>query len=198
MTLTILIALMSAFREAQADESVMISFGPYSPECLEVEFRELRLNGVLRSSYFRPPYVPDITARSALDRVRRSLRSSGPLNEASISRVQLGRGRFVLRAAGGPVDLEDHPAGGGPRFDQLKRSVRAVVGEQPRALADDQGVGEQVDLVDEVVVEQPPDQGAAAVHLQLASRLGLQLADGGRDVTGEDGRVRPPRVGERA
>src|SRR5215212_5193776 len=60
---------------------------------------------------FRPPYVPDITARSALDRVRRSLRSSGPLNEASISRVQVGRGRFVLRAAGGPVDLEDHPAG---------------------------------------------------------------------------------------
>jgi hypothetical protein len=30
--LTILIALMSAFREAQADEIVMISFGPYSPE----------------------------------------------------------------------------------------------------------------------------------------------------------------------
>ena len=86
---------------------------------------------------FRPPYVPDITARSALDRVRRSLRSSGPLNEASISRVQVGCGRFVLPAAGGPVDLEDHPAGGGPRFDQLKRSVRAVVGEQPRALADD-------------------------------------------------------------
>jgi hypothetical protein len=36
---------------------------------------------------FRPPYVPDITARSALDRVRRSLRSSGPLNEASILRL---------------------------------------------------------------------------------------------------------------
>jgi hypothetical protein len=34
-----------------------------------------------------------------------------PLNEASISRVQVGRGRFVLRATGGPVDLEDHPAG---------------------------------------------------------------------------------------
>jgi hypothetical protein len=44
MTLTILIALMSAFREAQADESVMISFGPYSPECVEVG------RGILRSS----------------------------------------------------------------------------------------------------------------------------------------------------
>jgi hypothetical protein len=40
------------------------------------------------------------------------------------------------------------------------------------------GDGEKVDLVDEVVVEQPPDQDATAVHLQLASRLGLQLADG--------------------
>jgi hypothetical protein len=36
MTLKILIALMmSAFREAQADESVMNSFAPYSPECVE-------------------------------------------------------------------------------------------------------------------------------------------------------------------
>jgi len=28
------------------------------------------------------------------------------------------------------------------------------------------------------------------VHLQLARRLGFQLADGRRDVTGKDGRVR--------
>jgi hypothetical protein len=42
MTLTILIALMSAFSEAQADESVMISFGPYSAECVEDEFCEVR------------------------------------------------------------------------------------------------------------------------------------------------------------
>jgi hypothetical protein len=41
MTLTILIALMSAFREAQADESVMISFSPYSPECVEGVFSEV-------------------------------------------------------------------------------------------------------------------------------------------------------------
>jgi hypothetical protein len=53
--------------------------------------------------------------------------------------------------------------------------VRALcpggVGEQPRTLADDHGEDEQVDLIDKVVVEQPPDQGAAAVHLQLAPRL---------------------------
>jgi hypothetical protein len=45
--------------------------------------------------------------------------------------------------------------------------------------------------------EEPADQVPAAVHLQLSSRLGFQLADGGRDVTGEDGRVCPLRVGER-
>src|SRR5213593_4132415 len=108
----------------------------------------------------------------------------------------VGRGLSVLRAPGGPVDLDRHTARGGPRFDQFERPVPAGVREQPRALADDNGEGEQVDLVDEVVVEQPPEQGAAAVHLQLASRLGFQLADRGRELTGEDGRVRPPRVGE--
>src|SRR6266568_73826 len=112
------------------------------------------------------------------------------------SSVQVGRGRFVLRTAGGPVDLDRHTARGGPRCDQFERPVPAGVREQPRALADDHGEGEQVHLVDQVVVEQPPEQGAAAVHLQLASRLGFQLADGGRELTGEDGRARPPRVGE--
>ena len=38
---------------------------------------------------------------------------------------------------------------------------------------------------------------AAAVHLQLTGRLGFQLADGRCEVTGEDGRVRPLRIGER-
>src|SRR5215203_309412 len=143
------------------------------------------------------PYVPDITARSALDRVRRSLRSSGSLDEVSISRSSCRPwGRSVPRAPGGPVDLDRHPAGGGPRLDQLERRVRAGVGEQTRALADDHGEDQEVHLVDKVVGEQPPDQVAAAVHLQLPFLLGFQLADGGRDVTGEDGRVLPPRVAE--
>src|SRR5262249_49015506 len=33
-------------------------------------------------------------------------------------------------------------------------------------------------------------------HLQLTSRLGFQLADGGREITGENGRVRPLWVRE--
>src|SRR6266516_8207992 len=103
----------------------------------------------------------------------------------------------ILRATCRPVDLERYALRECSRFDQVKRHVRAVLGEQPRALADDHGADEQVDLVDEVVLEQPPGQGAAAVHLQLTPRLGLQLADGRREVTGEDGRVRPARFGER-
>ena len=55
-------------------------------------------------------------------------------------------------------------------------------------------MGQQDNLVDQPVVEQPADQGAAAPHVQLTARLGPQLADGGRDVTGQDGRVRPSRV----
>lgn len=99
------------------------------------------------------------------------------------------RGRRVLREPGGPADLERHPAGGGPRVDQLKCYVRAGGGEQPRALADDHREDEEGARVDQIVGEQPLPQGAAAVH--------QQLADGDRDLTGEDGRVRPLRVGER-
>src|SRR6476659_10071332 len=120
-----------------------------------------------------------------------------PAPRRSPSRVRVDRSHCVVRASGGPVYLDRHPAGADHRrSDQLERRVRAGVGEQPRALADDHGEGEQVDLVDEVVVEEPPELCAAAVHLQLASRRRLQRADGSRDVTGEDGRVRPLGVGE--
>src|SRR6266545_5525699 len=84
-------------------------------------------------------------------------RSAGPgpfgPRAAPTSRVQVGRGRFVLRAAGGPVDLDRYPLRGGPRFHQFERYVRAGGGEQPRALADDHGADEQGDLVYKLVVE---------------------------------------------
>src|SRR5918995_1487637 len=73
-----------------------------------------------------------------------------------------GRCRSVLRAPGGPVDLDRCPRRGGPRFHQVERCVRAAVEEQPRALADDHGIGEQGDLVDKLVGEKPADQVAAA------------------------------------
>src|SRR4029450_11640322 len=69
------------------------------------------------------------------------------------------RDRSVLRLPGGPVDLDRHPTGGDRlRSDQLERYVGAGVGEQPRALADDQREGEQVDLVVEVGVAHAHEQ----------------------------------------
>src|SRR5262249_32523606 len=103
----------------------------------------------------------------------------------------------ILRAPGRPIDLERYALREGPRFDQVKRHVRAGGGEQPRALADDYRDDEQIHLIDQVVLQQPPGQGAAAVHLQLTGRPGLQLADGRGEVTGQHGRIRPPRLGER-
>src|SRR6266571_6230989 len=97
------------------------------------------------------------------------------LTAAPMSRVSVG---CILRAPGRPVDLDRYALREGSRFDQVKRHVRAGGGEQPRALADDHRDDEQIHLIDEIVLEQPPDQGAAAVHLQLPSLLGLQLADG--------------------
>src|SRR5713101_5525133 len=116
---------------------------------------------------------------------------------APMSLASARGGGCILRAPGGPVDLDRYPLRGGSRVDQVEGCVRAGVGEQPRALADDHGADEQGDLVDKLVVEQPADQSAAAVHLQLTLPPGFQLADGARDVTREYGRVRPPRVGER-
>ena len=75
-------------------------------------------------------------------------------------------------------------------------SVRAGVGEQPRALADHDGIRQQVELVDQVVGEQPPDEGTAARHHQLAVVLRLQLTDGRGKVAGQDVRALPLGIGE--
>ena len=47
------------------------------------------------------------------------------------------------------------------------------------------------------LLQQPPGQGATAAHLQLAPLLGLQLTDGRRKITAENGRVLPTRRDER-
>jgi hypothetical protein len=64
------------------------------------------------------------------------------------------------RASSGPIDLDGYTLRVGSRVDQVKRNVWAGVGEQPRALADAHRDDEQVDLVDEVVFEQPSDHAA--------------------------------------
>ncbi len=85
----------------------------------------------------------------------------------------------------------------GARLDQVQCDVWAGVREEPGALTDDHGADEQGHLVNQVVREQPLSQGAAAVYLQFAPRLGFQLTDSRREVTREDGCVRPLWVGER-
>src|SRR6266849_3186523 len=75
--------------------------------------------------------------------------------DSSLTAAPMSRG-CVLRAPGRPVDLDRYALRVGSRVDQVERNVRAGVGEQPRALAEDHGDDEQVDLVDQVVLEQPP------------------------------------------
>jgi len=53
----------------------------------------------------------------------------------------------------------------------------AVLREQPEPVADDDWVDPQVELVDEIPLEQPSEQLAAAVDLQLPPGLRLELAD---------------------
>jgi hypothetical protein len=54
---------------------------------------------------------------------RRQLLRSGGSGSAQLM------SRWILRAAGGPVALDRHALGVGSRVDQVKRDVRAVVGE---------------------------------------------------------------------
>src|ERR1700737_1847783 len=95
-----------------------------------------------------------------------------------------------------PISLDGYAPGSGPRVDQIESGVRTGIGEQPCALAEDDGIDDQVELVDQVVGEQPSDEGTAAWHQQLAVLLRLQITDGRGDVSGQDTRARPPRVGE--
>src|SRR5207237_6785972 len=81
---------------------------------------------------------------------------------ATRSCVRIGRGRCVLRAPSRPISLDGYAPGSGPRGDQIERDVRTGIGEQPYALADDDGISEQVELIDQVVGEQPSDEDTAA------------------------------------
>src|SRR5205809_6414510 len=87
----------------------------------------------LRARYQAPAVYA--AARTTHDRLS--------LTAAPMSRASVG----VLRAAVRPVDLNRYALRVGSRVDQVERDVRAGVGEQPRALAEDHGDDEQVHLV---------------------------------------------------
>ena len=69
--------------------------------------------------------------------------------------------------------------------------------EEPKPVAHHDGVDPQVELVDEVALEQPSEQLAAAVDLELASGRRLELAHRRLDVAVDDVGVLPRRVLER-
>src|SRR5205823_79474 len=106
------------------------------------------------------------------------------------------RGLYVLRTPERPIGLDGDAPGSGPRVDQVERDVRTGIGEQSCALADDDGIGEQVELVDQVVGEQPSDEGTAAGHQQCAVLMRLQITDGPGEVAVQDSRARPLCIGE--
>src|SRR5438045_7971706 len=90
-----------------------------------------------------------------------------------------------------PISLDGYAPGSGPRVDQIESGVRTGIGEQPSALAEDDGIDDQVELVDQVVAEQPSDEGTAAWHPQFAVLLRLQITDGRSDGAGQATRARP-------
>src|SRR5713226_2252845 len=81
-----------------------------------------------------------------------------------------------------PISLDGDAPGRGARIDQIESGVRTGIGEQPCALAEDDGIDDQVELVDQVVGEQPSDEDTAAGHQQFAVFTRLQIADGRGDV----------------
>src|ERR1700736_6548005 len=69
------------------------------------------------------------------------------------------RGLDVFRALPKrPISLDGDAPGSGPRVDQIESGIRTGIGEQPCALAKDDGIDDQVELVDQVVGEQPSDE----------------------------------------
>src|SRR5215211_7073426 len=86
-------------------------------------------------------------------------------------------GRSELGAPGGPIYGDRHTGGCGPRLVHRQAGRDALVREEAPAGADDHREHQQVEAVDELVVEQESDQRAAAVHLELAAFVLLELPD---------------------
>jgi hypothetical protein len=76
--------------------------------------------------------------------------------------------RLHTAGAGGPVDLDRHPLADNSRVDQVKRYVRAGVGEERMPSPITTGY---VSRIVDPVVQQPADHAAAAVRLQLTRQF---------------------------
>src|SRR5690606_21503068 len=102
------------------------------------------------------------------------------------------------RAEGGPaceaIGLEGHARGCRPRRDELQPMRLAAFGEEAASVAHDDRELQEVEFVDEVVLEEPSNEGPAAVDLELATRPRLQLTDGRPEVSPEDLAAMPCRI----
>ncbi len=88
---------------------------------------------------------------------------------AGVIVVVVGGGGGIPRAPGGPVDLDRYALRVGSRADQVERNVRAGVGEQPRALAENNGDELDADLRADPVGE------AAEVDLLAVDRSAVAV-----------------------
>src|SRR5258708_12342369 len=92
-----------------------------------------------------------------------------------------------------PISLDGYAPGSAPRVDQIQSGVRTGIGEQPCTLAEDNRIDDQVELVDEVVGEQPSDEGTTAWHHQFAVLLPLHIPPSRCHLPGHHRRPSPLR-----
>src|SRR5262249_30331224 len=97
--------------------------------------------------------------------------------------------RSPLRLVGGDDDAVCARLGA-----EEPQSCSCVRAEELVAVADEQRVDPEAQLVEQAVVEQRLAERAMAVHDEIAVALLLELADRGGDVAADDGRLHPGRL----
>src|SRR5262245_22184250 len=95
----------------------------------------------------------------------------------SFTRAAFSAGAREGRPPVRPIGLDHHAGRQRARLDQLQVVRLAVLREEPQPVADDDRRDPQVQLVDQVPLEEPPEQLAAAMKLELTAGLRLQLAN---------------------
>jgi transcriptional regulator with XRE-family HTH domain len=128
------------------------------------------------------------------------------MSETKVLRQGFGEDGIYLDAARnrylGAISL-----GYGPDGKRFRRKVSAKTKHEVRkrrVALSRTGLAVRVDMAQPALSCLEAGGGVPTVSLlerisaALDAGLGLQLADGRRDVTGQDGRVRPPRFGERS
>ena len=101
------------------------------------------------------------------------------------------RGPLMASALRRPVGEVEDARAKGLRVHELQRLLIAPFLKQALPAPQDDGMDHEPKLVEEVVAQQRPDEGAAAEDRDVLARLLLELGDLFRDVTLDQGRVLP-------